>query len=309
MSDSHVVDVYQLPTVLRDDPADLTSRAPEMFALLHEAWAALEHEFGEATRRFLLVRVSSLLLGDASEAEPRNAEEAALAPLVDQFVDYVPEVGEDEVEPVRTTFGDDRVRTVLEAIYVVDQLVRLGIEHSILFTRAPRPHQSAPSSSPRALGKITALWHERACALRWLDSATAEVNRMRSAFYHDCRMCQSVRVVEDGNVVIPPEVVLSVRDGHTGAFPLRYQFALRLADAHMVDPSALDIDLVASLKGEFSNDELLELTLDMTAWNFQKVAVSVRTEPPYREGELTEMFIQPDGRIKFGGTLGPAPVR
>lgn len=71
--------------------------------------------------------------------------------------------------------------------------------------------------------------------------------------------------------------------------------ALRLADALMTQPAAIEPALAAELRRHFSNEQILELTLDVIKWNYQKVAVALRIDAEVVPGELTDLVFDSDG--------------
>jgi len=79
----------------------------------------------------------------------------------------------------------------------------------------------------------------------------------------------------------------------------RYKVALRLADAMMTMPAAIDFDLRRQLFEQFSRDEVLELTLDVMKWNYQKVPVALGTDDEVSPGHLTDLVFDADGNPRF----------
>jgi len=74
-----------------------------------------------------------------------------------------------------------------------------------------------------------------------------------------------------------------------------HKAALRLADLLMTQPGEIDDSLVAELQGHFSRDQIIELTLDVMKWNYQKVAVALRVDVEVRPGELVDLNFDADG--------------
>ena len=83
--------------------------------------------------------------------------------------------------------------------------------------------------------------------------------------------------------------------GHDHALAERHRVALALADALMTQPGALDDELVAALRREFTDEQLVELTLDVMKWNAQKVPVALGTDVWLRPGELTDLVFDEAG--------------
>ena len=75
----------------------------------------------------------------------------------------------------------------------------------------------------------------------------------------------------------------------------RHRLGVTLADAMMTRPVDLDDATVAALRGAFTTDELLELTLDVMKWNAQKPAVALGVDDEVREGELVDLIFDDDG--------------
>src|SRR6478735_5233057 len=76
----------------------------------------------------------------------------------------------------------------------------------------------------------------------------------------------------------------------------RHKVALRLADALMTLPGSISPALRDQARQHFSADELLELTLDVMKWNYQKVAVALGTDEEVTPGQLTDLVFGADGR-------------
>jgi hypothetical protein len=63
----------------------------------------------------------------------------------------------------------------------------------------------------------------------------------------------------------------------------------------MTQPGGMSDALVAQLHEHFTDAELLELTLDVMKWNFQKSPVSLRLDVEVRPGELTPLMFDEHG--------------
>ena len=80
------------------------------------------------------------------------------------------------------------------------------------------------------------------------------------------------------------EGTIADADGRGETLEDRQRAALALADAEMSDPSGIPDELVDRLHAHFDHHELLELTLDVMKWNYQKVPVALRTDVPFAVG-------------------------
>ncbi len=63
----------------------------------------------------------------------------------------------------------------------------------------------------------------------------------------------------------------------------------------MSQPGGIPADVVAELRRHFSPAELLELTLDVMKWNYQKVPVALGIDDEVRPGELTDLAFDANG--------------
>jgi len=87
----------------------------------------------------------------------------------------------------------------------------------------------------------------------------------------------------------------------------RHKVALRLADALMTLPGSISPALRDQAHQHFSPDELLELTLDVMKWNYQKVSVALGTDDEVTPGQLTDLVFDAGGRTQPTQGLGRRP--
>jgi alkylhydroperoxidase family enzyme len=298
--------VLSPPKLLTHDPGQLAVRAPALFTALTASWLAVQEKMDARLLCIVKERVEWLLESDGSSAleQTYSQEEQSIVALVDQFVVRVSDVTEEHLAEPRAILGDSGLRDLLETLYVVDQLSRLYLSHSKLFGRPLSRALPARGTNPKSLIALAQVWHDRALELKQLDLLTTEAARLRGAWYHTCRLCASVRIIDKGQVVIDPATADLVRVGDLDALPQRIRSAVKFADAHVVDPRRLLTDVLRDeLRAVFTEEELLELTVDMTAWNHQKVTVSLKIEPPIRRDSLSELFIREDGTVRIGGAI------
>ena len=71
----------------------------------------------------------------------------------------------------------------------------------------------------------------------------------------------------------------------------------------MSDPAGLGDPLLAELHRCFTTEELVELTLDVTGWNHQKVHVALGIDHPYAEDHLVAFTYGPDGFPRIGAAI------
>jgi hypothetical protein len=79
--------------------------------------------------------------------------------------------------------------------------------------------------------------------------------------------------------------------------PDHQKAALRLADALMTQPGSIDQELRDELHRHFTHDQLIELTVDVMKWNYQKVPVALGTDYEVKPGELADLVFDERGHF------------
>jgi alkylhydroperoxidase family enzyme len=77
-----------------------------------------------------------------------------------------------------------------------------------------------------------------------------------------------------------------------------HEAALRLADALMTMPGDISEALYQQLHRHFRPEQLLELTVDVMKWNFQKVSVALGTDAEVQPGALTDLHFDAEGNVQ-----------
>ncbi len=75
----------------------------------------------------------------------------------------------------------------------------------------------------------------------------------------------------------------------------KHRAAIALADALMTQPSSLSDDDLEALRRHFTQSQLVELTLDVMKWNYQKVSVATGTDVEVVPGELPDLIFDENG--------------
>jgi alkylhydroperoxidase family enzyme len=279
--------------------------APRVYAALSQAWAAAPDVVDAGLLELMGHRVEYLLGLTDSDAPPApDALTAQALALTEQFVNYVPAIDETLLGPLRDALGRRGLRALVDALYVVDQTARLRITHGRLFTAGEFPSAgSLPPGEATSLGRINLQMHHEIMLLTALDPLTAEVVRLRAASYHHCRYCMSGRVVMNGKIVVDAELAARIDSYATHPLAPSQQAALRYADAHMIDPRRIDSELRTQLTALFTPRQLVELSLHVTAYNYQKILVALDLDSPVSEAGLVSFLIEPDGKVIVGGPL------
>lgn len=75
----------------------------------------------------------------------------------------------------------------------------------------------------------------------------------------------------------------------------RHKVALRFADAVMTQPGQISDQLRSSLFVHFTQEQIVEMTVDVMKWNYQKIPVSLRNDFEVKEGELVPLVFDEKG--------------
>ena len=78
-----------------------------------------------------------------------------------------------------------------------------------------------------------------------------------------------------------------------------HKAAVAFATDLMTQPKAITQELLEELREFFSDDQLIELTLDVMKWNYQKVSVALGTDREIVDGELSELHFDENGKWSF----------
>ncbi|MEM7094458.1 MAG: hypothetical protein AAF567_15760 [Actinomycetota bacterium] len=71
--------------------------------------------------------------------------------------------------------------------------------------------------------------------------------------------------------------------------------ALDFCDALITQPGAIEDSLRARLYEHFTEDQIVELALDVMKWSYQKAAVVLGTDAELATGELTDLAFDDNG--------------
>ncbi|MCW2831079.1 MAG: hypothetical protein JWP31_1771 [Aeromicrobium sp.] len=292
---------------LASDLGALDAEAPQVHSALRAACRAVAVAIDPGLLDATVRRVRIALGADEeSGGAEQSALAAAAAELTDQFIVYVPGVTESMLAPLRSELGEDGLEAFVQALYVIDQTTRLRLIHAQLF-ESDRPAPPAVSDEPtRPVAEALATLHAATMRLSSLDVLTSEIVRLRAGSYHQCRLCTSIRLQDGGTSVVDDDVASKIERNDVSGMSVEHQLAMRYADAHMVNPKAIGQDLVSDLRRQFSRAQLIELTLDVSQWNQQKILVALGTDEPVSEVGLTPLMFDTEGHIVHGehGSLG-----
>lgn len=147
--------------------------------------------------------------------------------------------------------------------------------------RTPRVDRDAlfEGSSPAAhVRRMHLAFIDAVAAGSGLDPVVAELVRLRGARTHDCRVCQAVRYEPARQAGVDEPMLDKIDDFEASDLPERVKVALRLTDAFIRAPSELSPELVQQARGTFTDDELMELCLQIVKNSSQKIGVALGTD-------------------------------
>lgn len=139
-------------------------------------------------------------------------------------------------------------------------------------------------SATAPLRTALADWQASVVLLDQVDPVTTELVRLRAAASHDCRTCGSVRLVAAREAGVDETMVGKIERYEQSDLPEHQKIALRLADALMSQPNQISDELTSQLREHFNDEQLLEITLDVMKWNYQKVPVALRLDVALPQG-------------------------
>ena len=136
-----------------------------------------------------------------------------------------------------------------------------------------------------------------------VDPIVTECVRLRCAQYHDCRICGSLRVTEALDAGFDETMYRAIARHESSDFSPAIKAALKLCDAIIMHPGRIDPALCDELREHFSEEQIVEIAVDVTKWSQQKALVALRIEPPASEEHLTQLIFGPDGHPAIGEPL------
>jgi alkylhydroperoxidase family enzyme len=229
-----------------------------------------------------------------------SEDEAVVAAFAEQFAVDVSRIGDHQRKQFASVLGDNTFRTVV-AMFIADFMPRVWAGLDAL--GQGKPGDDEPVSWDHDTDPIDALLNgfvPAVARLHELDPVTTEVVRLRGASQHNCRLCKSLRdtnALEAGGSedlygeIEQYESAAGLTDAHKAA--------LKYVDALIWTPSRIGRDVADGVREHFSEEEALELTLDVMRNACNKIAVSLGADAP-RVSEGTEEYrIDEQGQTIF----------
>jgi alkylhydroperoxidase family enzyme len=228
-----------------------------------------------------------------SDADP------AVAEFAEQFSVDVTTITGDQRSRLRDALGDSAFEAVIQ-MYIADFVPRVRAGLDAVGVPVPWPDTIAWDHSSHPGDALFNGFMPAVARLRSLDAVTSEVVRLRGAAQHNCRLCKSLRettALDSGGSESLYDDIERFED--SGLLSEAQKAALRYVDALIWTPARIDADVAAGVRRHFTDDQVVELTLDVMRNAGNKIAVSLGADAP-RVAEGTERYLLgADGQTVF----------
>lgn len=283
----------------------VASECPAVYQCLLSAWVADENALGSEVFTAMQRRIRSLLgRSELSSSETSHGLSPAMITLLEAYVNYVPDVTPEMLADVETELGEAGMRAYVDALYIVDQSTRLDLTHERLFADVMPSDEVLEEKwtiTEMSPSRASVVYHDTIAAMQDVfPLLDREIVRLRAGEYHQCGYCKSIRLESNGSALVPPRIESQIADYASSALSPGQKAALEYADAHMQDPSSVDDGLRDRLRAEYSHRQIVQLTLDVNCWNYQKLLVALGTDQPANDEHLTLVTIDEKGVIHHG---------
>lgn len=230
--------------------------------------------------------------------------ESVVAAFAEQFATDVSGIGENQRTQFVSALGDRAFR-VVSAIFVADFVPRVWAGFAALGLGKPGngaqvdwDHETDPSAA--LLGEFV----PKVAQLRKLDPVTTEVVRLRGAAAHQCRLCRSLREGGALDAGGSEELYGDIEDFESSTRLSKQQkAALRYVDALVWTPSAIPADVAKEVRKNFSQGQLVELTLDVMRNATNKIAVALGADAPRVATGTERYLVDDDGQTVFADAV------
>lgn len=226
--------------------------------------------------------------------DPNPGVETTVAQFAEQFAVDVSAVTDAQRAKLIAALGGDTFR-VATLMFIADFLPRVFAGLDALELESVQTSEVDWNSSD-PVHAVFEVFLPAVARQRSLDPLTSELVRLRGAILHNCRLCKSRREVTaleaGGSEPLYGEVE---RFEESSLITERQKAALRFVDAMVWTPTDLSA-AAAGVREHFTDEEAVELTLDIMRNASNKVAVALAADTP-RVAKGTERYlIDADGQ-------------
>ena len=189
---------------------------------------------------------------------------------------------------------------VVQMVWIADVAPRVRAALDALFgpSEWPEPARRHPVASVWAVLEefmVSVAQH------RALDPTLTELVRLRGARQHDCRLCSSRRsqdAIDDG----AGDAEFAAVDDHASSdLPEATKAALALVDAMIWTPTAIPQGVVDDVRRHLSDEQAVEVVLDVARNAANKIAVALRADQPEVSEGVQLFTTDSDGTLTVTG--------
>lgn len=232
-----------------------------------------------------------------------TADQAVADPVVAEFAEQfsvdVSMITDDQRTRLQNALGDTVSETVMQ-MYVADFVPRVRAGLGALGITAGPAETSAEEHSGALADALFNGFMPAVARLKSLDAVTSEVVRLRGAAQHNCRLCKSLRestALDAGGSESLYDDIERFED--SDLFSEAQKAALRYVDALIWTPARIEADVAAGVRRHFTDDQAVELTLDVMRNAGNKIAVSLGADAPRVEEGTERYLLGADGQTVF----------
>ncbi|WP_125079050.1 carboxymuconolactone decarboxylase family protein [Mycobacterium sp. P7213] len=231
---------------------------------------------------------------EASDADP------AVTEFAEQFCVDVSMISDAQRDRLRDALGDKAFDAVVQ-MYIGDFVPRVRAGLDAVGVEVSWPDVIVWDNSGHPADALFNGFMPAVARLRSLDPVTSEVVRLRGAAQHNCRLCKSLRETTALNAGGSESLYDDIeRFEQSRLLSEAQKVALRYVDALVWTPAHIDAEVAAGVRRHFTDEQAVELTLDVMRNAGNKIAVSLAADAP-RVADGTERYLlDADGQTVFG---------
>ncbi len=231
---------------------------------------------------------------EVSEADP------AVTEFAEQFSVDVSTITDAQRERLREALGDRAFDAVVQ-MYIGDFVPRVRAGLDAVGVAVPWPDTIVWDHAGHPADALFNGFMPAVARLRSLDPVTSEVVRLRGAAQHNCRLCKSLRETTALDAGGSESLYGDIEHfEESSLLSEAQQAALRYVDALVWTPAHIDTEVAAGVRRHFTDQQAVELTLDVMRNAGNKIAVALAADAP-RVADGTERYLlDADGQTVFG---------
>ena len=221
-----------------------------------------------------------------SDGEP--SADPAVLDFAEQFSADVAELSADQRRAFFKSMGDNAFQATA-LIFIADYVPRVLAGFDAL--GVPRPPLLDCDHDTDAADLLLNGFAPAMARMRALDPVTTEIIRLRGAVQHNCRLCRSLRDATALDAGGSETLYDDIERYETSALLTdAHKAALRYVDALIWTPARIAPDTATGVREHFTNEQSIELTLDVMRNACNKIAVAFGADAP-RVADGTERYV------------------